>query len=260
MSGGVTTAALRTAAGLRTAAADGEDDGPPVTTPRTPAREAAERELSKPAYHENDPSLLQRLLDWLWDRVGALLSSAAQATPGGWVGLTVLACAAVLLVIALRLRLGKLRPEPTSEGGTLFDERHRSAAGHRAAAETHASAHRWSEALQERMRAIVRSLEERALLDRRPGRTADEAAAEAARTLPDHAEALRAAAHAFDEVTYAKRPADTAAYSAMRDLDDTLQHARPLLPETGAPGDGDSDTPENDAARRTTTVPDGGRR
>lgn len=40
-------------------------DEPPVTIPRDPAREAAERELSRPRYHENDPSLLQRALNRL---------------------------------------------------------------------------------------------------------------------------------------------------------------------------------------------------
>ena len=57
------------------------------------------------------------------------------------------------------------------------------------------------------MRAIVRSLEERALLDPRPGRTADEAAAEAGRALPAHADRLRAAARDFDDVTYGGRTA-----------------------------------------------------
>ncbi|MFD9163985.1 hypothetical protein ACFVZ8_18675, partial [Streptomyces sp. NPDC059558] len=51
------------------------DGTPPVTTPRDPAREAAERELSKPMYHENDPSLMDRALrkffGWLDDMLGA---------------------------------------------------------------------------------------------------------------------------------------------------------------------------------------------
>ncbi|NEA03407.1 DUF4129 domain-containing protein, partial [Streptomyces sp. SID10116] len=71
-----------------------------------------------------------------------------------------------------------------------------------AASEAHAARAHWSQAVQERMRAVVRALEERALLDPRPGRTADEAAAEAGRTLPSHTDRLRAAARAFDDVTY----------------------------------------------------------
>ncbi|HEX5569719.1 MAG TPA: DUF4129 domain-containing protein [Streptomyces sp.] len=221
----------------------GSDGGVPVTIPRTPAREAAEAELSKPMYHKNEPSLLWRLLEWVWERVGGLLDAAAGATPGGWVGLAVIALFAVLLFVALRLRMGALRSTPGAGGdGDLLGARPRSAAEHRATAERHAADGRWSEALQERMRALVRSLEERALLDPRPGRTADEAATEAAHTLPQHTQDLRAAARAFDEVTYAARPADQTAYARLRDLDDAVQHSKPRLsgerlPAT-APGGG----------------------
>jgi len=218
------------AAARETPLAARSEDEVPVTVPRDPAREAAEDELSKPMYHENDPSLLRRLLDWVWDRVGDLLDTAAGVTPGGWVGLVVITLLVVLLLVALRLRMGALRRTPATGGhGELFDDRPRSAAAHRAEAERHAAAGRWSEALQERMRALVRSLEERALLDPRPGRTADEAATEAARALPQHTAALRAAATAFDEVTYAARPADRAAYLHLRDLDDAVRNSRPRL-------------------------------
>jgi hypothetical protein len=81
------------------------------------------------------------------------------------------------------------------------------------------------------MRAIVRSLEERALLAPRPGRTADEAAAEAGRSLPPHADELRAAARAFDDITYGGRTADRRSYERLRDLDLELERARPQLTE-----------------------------
>ncbi|HCA84735.1 MAG TPA: hypothetical protein DEQ61_04090, partial [Streptomyces sp.] len=80
-----------------------------------------------------------------------------------------------------------------------------------------------------RMRALVRSLEERALLDPRPGRTADEAAAEAGRPLPAHADRLRAAARDFDDVVYGGRHATAETYARLRELDVELQQARPLL-------------------------------
>lgn len=48
---------------------------------RDAAREAARRELSDPAYHQNDPSLLQRALNAFWDWVGSLFDSASGATP-----------------------------------------------------------------------------------------------------------------------------------------------------------------------------------
>ncbi|MFE0879336.1 DUF4129 domain-containing protein [Streptomyces smyrnaeus] len=229
MPGGHIDALSRRAAALHRAAT-GDGNGSPVTTPRLPAREDAERELSRPEYHEHDPNFFQRALDWLWDRIGDLLSAAAGAAPGGWIGLAVLALVLVLLLVALRLRLGKLRAQPATGAAPLFADRLRSAADHRAAAESHAAADHWGAAVQERMRALVRSLEERALLDPRPGRTADEAAAEAGTALPDHADQLRVAARTFDEVTYAGHPADQAAYALLRDLDLALLRATPALP------------------------------
>ncbi|MFI9625019.1 DUF4129 domain-containing protein [Streptomyces sp. NPDC052042] len=202
--------------------------GIPVDTPRVPAREAAEHELSKPMYHENDPGLLRRGLDQLWNWTEDLLSTASGAAPGGPLGLVVLTLVAVGLVAALWWRLGTPH-RIVRAADPLFDDAPRTAAEHRTAAEAHTAAHRWNEAVQERTRAIVRSLEERALIDPRPGRTADEAAAEAARLLPSHATRLRAAARDFDDVTYGGRTADQRMYLTMRELDIDLEAAKPLL-------------------------------
>ncbi|WP_445401548.1 DUF4129 domain-containing protein [Streptomyces sp. LE64] len=217
------------AAGPPVRGADG--DGPPLTVPRDPAREAAEHELSRSVYQENEPGLLQRAADAFFDWVGDLFAAASGATPGGALGLLVLALVVCALVAALWWRLGTPTRTPGSPAA-LFDDRPRSAADHRTAAAVHADRGDWGPAVQERMRAVVRSLEERALLDARPGRTADEAAAEAGRPLPDHADRLRAAARTFDEVTYGGRTADRAAYQRLTDLDAELQHTRPAL----APG------------------------
>ncbi len=203
-------------------------DEPPVTIPRDPAREAAERELAKRMYHENDPSLLQRALDAFWTWVEDLVGAASSATPGGTLGLVVIALAAVALICALWWRLGTPRRAPTS-AARLFDDRPRNAAEHRAAAESHAAQGHWNQAVQERMRAVVRSLEERALLDPRPGRTADEAAAEAGRTLPSHTDRLSAAARDFDDVTYGGRAATSQTYHRLTELDRDLERTKPVL-------------------------------
>ncbi|MEU0978121.1 DUF4129 domain-containing protein [Streptomyces griseus] len=225
--GGITTARRDTAAG-----------DIPVDTPRLPAREAAESELSKPTYHENDPNFLQRALNRFWDWVAGVFDAAAGAAPGGPAGLLVLVVLVIGLAAALWWRLGTPQRSSRSKEALFDSDGPRSAAQHRAAAEAHATALRWSEAVQERMRAVVRSLEERALLDPRPGRTADEAAAEAGRALPEHAVRLRAAARSFDDVTYGGRTADQPAYLSLRALDLELDEAKPLLPGTsrGAAG------------------------
>ncbi|MEU4167427.1 DUF4129 domain-containing protein [Streptomyces sp. NPDC026665] len=232
--GGVLTAVL---AGPHTGAtavlALSRDDTPPVTTPREAAREAARRELSKRMYHENDPSLVQRALNAFWDWVDRLFGAASSATPGGTLGLIVIVLAVVAVVAALWWRLGTPHRTRVSSA-TLFDDRPRSAAEHRAAAEAHAAQGHWNQAVQERMRAVVRSLEERALLDPRPGRTADEAAAEASRSLPAHADRLRTAARDFDDITYGGRSGDPRAYQRLTELDRDLERTRPVLADSAA--------------------------
>ncbi|KFG75204.1 DUF4129 domain-containing protein [Streptomyces mutabilis] len=203
-------------------------DEPPVTIPRDPAREAARRELSKRMYHENEPGLFQRALNALWDWIDELLNRASTATPGGTLGLIVIIVAVLAVLGALWWRLGTPRRPPAS-APALFDDRPRSAADHRAAADAHAAQGHWNQAVQERMRAVVRALEERALLDVRPGRTADEAAREAGRALPDHGGRLRAAARDFDDVTYGGRPGTEQSYRHLTELDRDLERSKPRL-------------------------------
>ncbi|MGW5775976.1 DUF4129 domain-containing protein [Streptomyces sp. NPDC003863] len=213
------------------------DGHTPVDISRVPAREAAERELSDPKYHENDPNLLQRGLNRFWEWVDELFGAASTATPGGVLGLVVIVVLVAALVAALWWRLGTPHRAPGTTGDSLFADGPRTARDHRTAATEHASAGRWNEAVQERMRAIVRSLEERTLLEPRPGRTADEAAAEAGRSLPSHADDLRLAARAFDDVTYGGRTADEPAYRRVEALDTALERTRPTLDtaSTGTP-------------------------
>lgn len=217
------------------------DDEPPVTVPRDPAREAARRELSKPMYHENDPSWFQRALDAFWDWVGELFAAASTATPGGTLGLIVIIAAVIAVLAALWWRLGTPRRRPAS-APALFDDRPRSAAEHRAAAEAHAAQGHWNQAVRERMRALVRALEERALLDVHPGRTADEAAAEAGRALPAHTDRLHTAARAFDDVTYGGRTATQQAYRQIAELDRDLERTTPQPASGGSTRSTDTDT------------------
>ncbi|MGW4087521.1 DUF4129 domain-containing protein [Streptomyces sp. NPDC004822] len=220
--------ALARAGDTSVRAAAAADDAPPLTTPRDPAREAARRELSKSMYHEDDPSWFQRALDTFWGWVEDLFDSAATVTPGGPLGLVVVILVVLAVIGLLWWRLGTPRREPVSSAA-LFDDRPRSAADHRSAAEAHAAQGHWNRAVQERMRAIVRALEERALLDVRPGRTADEAAADAGRPLPSHADRLRAAARAFDDVTYGGRTATRQTYHTLAALDRDLENTKPQL-------------------------------
>jgi hypothetical protein len=123
----------------------------------------------------------------------------------------------------------------------VFVDDARTAAELRAGADAHAAAGRWREAVLDRFRAVLRSLEERAVLAERPGWTADEAAEEAALALPTRAGDLRRASRLFDDICYGDvqaRPEDDA---WLRTVDDAVRDTRPVRvaepePELVAPG------------------------
>ncbi|MFE9428037.1 DUF4129 domain-containing protein [Kitasatospora sp. NPDC006697] len=217
------------------AAADG--GGAPVAVPRDPARDAAREELLKPAYHRHDPSPVQRAIDWFWEQVDKLLSQLGSAVGGdGTTGLVLFLVLFALVAGALWWRFGRPRREAARPLALFAADGPRSAEQHRAAAARHAAAGQWAEAVREQLRALVRSLEERTLLDQRPGRTADEAAREAGRLLPQHAAELADGARVFDDIAYGDRPADEAAYRRLADLDERLRRTRPApLAPTGGP-------------------------
>jgi hypothetical protein len=207
----------------------------PVELDRDEARRAAAEELAKQVYREARPGLVERLLGWLADQLRDLLDGAAAVSPGGYVGLAVLLSVVVAGLVALRLRLGAVRRAAGAEQA-LFVGRERSADEHRAAADRHAAAGEWAEAVRDRLRAVVRSLEERSLLEPRPGRTADEAAAEAAAVLPSCAGGMAAAARVFDDVWYGGRPATSAHEQSLRELDQQVRSARPGPARAGRAG------------------------
>jgi len=192
---------------------------------RDSAREAAERELSKGAYHVDDPGLLRRLgeraLDWLDQR----LADLTGVTPGGSAGLVVLALAAVALAWLALWRLGPLRRTPTSAAVLPAGDGALSAAGYRRQADGFAAAGRYADAVRARMRAIARELEARGVLEPRAGRTADEIAREAGAQVPAVAGPLRTAAALFDEVWYGGRPATAGHDAALRQADDEVRRA-----------------------------------
>ena len=196
----------------------------PVT--RDGAREAARRELSKAVYQRERPSLVQRLLDASVSRLQDALNAASEAAPGGGWGLAALLLVLVALVVVIRLRLGPLarRSAAAEQPGFVPQQ---NAAEHRRLAAEYAAEGNWAEAVRERMRAIVRDLEDRTVLEPRPARTADEVAAEAAAVLPEVAADLARAALAFDDVWYGGRPATAQTDALLRAVDSRVAAARP---------------------------------
>ena len=192
---------------------------------RDEARRAAERELSKGIYHQNEPGPVMRAFDAVVDWIGRFVDRLTSAAPGGSLGPLVL-LAIVLVVAAVVLwRTGPIRRGARTRVPHLELSGDVGAAEHRRRADEHAAAGQFADAVRERMRAIVRELETRGVLDPRPGRTADEVAREAGAAVPTIAGDLRAAAGVFDEIWYGGRPATPQSDALMRQADDRVRRA-----------------------------------
>lgn len=206
----------------------------PVDIGRDEARRLAEEELRKAAYRQHEPSQLDRLLEELRDFIVRLLNAGSDTTVSGWFGILIVVALVVLVVLLVGFRAGRIQRSRKRTKAALLDATDKiSAAQQRLAARDFADAEEWAEAIRARMRAIALGLEERALLDRRLGRTADEVAREAAVNLPGHADELGAAARVFDDVWYGDHEATRAAYDRITRVDERVRDAKPSL--TGAP-------------------------
>jgi hypothetical protein len=199
---------------------------PPVD--RDQARELARRELQKQIYHRDEPSFIDRILRKISDWISSLLNHTPGDHSGGmsWTALIILLVLLILVAAAVWWRIGNLQGS-AAERDALLDDRPTTAKDHRAAAERHSAAGEWPEAIRERLRAIARDLEERVIVEPRPGRTADELASEAGEALPDHAEELATGVRIFDDVWYGGRTGDAEGYQRLTDLDRRLRSARP---------------------------------
>jgi hypothetical protein len=197
---------------------------------REEAREMARRELDKQIYQRDKPSWLERVWDsfseWLQDLLNRPPGPETQGSGGGWVSVAVIVVV-VLLAVGLVFWLMRGRRNLRSRRDALLGDEPSTAIDHRDAAERHAAAGQWAEAIRERLRAVARDLEERAVLAARPGRTADELAAEAGEAVPELAGDLRAAVLVFDDVWYGDRPGTAEGYTRVKDVDERLRAARP---------------------------------
>lgn len=208
--------------------------GVPVTPDADEARRLLLDELSEEVYRQAEPGLFARAVGWLLDRVQDV---DLPQGPGSQALLVVLLLVlAVGVVVALALA-GPVPLTRRRRGREVFEDVVRRASDHRRVADEHAAAGRWADAVQERFRAVVRSLEERALIRPSPGTTADEVASAAGLVLPGLAAELRAAARLFDDIRYGGRPASREDDARLRRLDERVAAARPApaLADQAAP-------------------------
>jgi len=195
---------------------------PPVTPDRDEARRWAEEELSKAQYAQARPSWLDQLwrdfLDWLSSLEGD------GSSPGSNIAVPlIISLAVVLIVVAIfvvRPRLNATRK--TSIAGIYGKDAVVDAATYRKRALAAADDGDWPSAVVDQFRAVVRSAEERDVIEARAGRTADEAAGHLGQAFAPAQLRLVDAARLFDAVRYGEQAATRSDYEEVRKLDTDL--------------------------------------
>ncbi|UJP41807.1 DUF4129 domain-containing protein [Cellulomonas palmilytica] len=199
---------------------------PPVTPDADTARRWMHEELASPEYQDRR-SILERLLEWLQQQFADLQGVSVD---GPVLAAVLVGAVAVALLVAWWVA-GPVRSGRASAARSVLDhDDARTAAQLRAAADAAARSGDWTTAVLERFRAVVRDLEERAVLDERPGRTAHEATLDAGARLPDVAADLVAGGALFDDVAYGGRPATQPDDERLRALVAAVSAARPTAP------------------------------
>jgi hypothetical protein len=200
---------------------------PPLDPDGQEGRRWAAEELAKPVYREAQPDALtemwRQFTEWLRSLgSGDPAIDSGAAVPVIGVTIVVLIAAAVLFA---RPRLNARRRRTTANDVDVDPSV--PPAGFRRLAASAAARADWRTAVVEQFRAIVRSAEDRTVIDPLPGRTADEVAGQLAGAFGDHAAELRRAASIFDAVRYGSAGATAADHAEILALDQALESAKP---------------------------------
>ena len=193
----------------------------PVDPDAETARQWAIDELSKDRYQERGPSWLERAWDWVVEQFSHLFG--LEVDGGSLMAIAIIAAIILALVLVTRAVVGPVRRSfKAKRTHSVFEDDARSSTEMRSAADAAAAKEDWNLAVLERFRAIIRSLEERDLIDDRPGVTADEAAFQTGARFPDILTRISGAADLFDRVRYGHGKAALSDDDALRQLDRIL--------------------------------------
>lgn len=213
--------------------------GPPPVDPDE-ARSRIREELAKSEYDDSEGFvawLLRVIEEWLVSLVDGIDgSSATQA--GLAIALALVLLAAVVLVLR---RTGLIRRGATLTVEAGLDAEPVLSAGElREAARAAITSQRFDDATVLALRALVRDLEVRTLLDVTAGMTAHEAASAASRPFPDLTGRLQLGADAFDTAAYSHRSATSKHAEDLLRLTEYIAESTPDLSagdQTGADSD-----------------------
>ena len=186
-------------------------------------------ELGKSTYQAARPTWFDLASQAFFDWLDSLLSSANQGQGAAALIVVVLLLTALLVAAFLIFGRPRLNRRSRLASAVFGEDDARTAAEMRAAADRAAATGDWTTAIAELFRALARGLDERTLVEVFPGMTARGFARAASAPFPDSADALSAAATAFDDVRYLGRAGTEEQYRRMADLDAALRARPPVL-------------------------------
>lgn len=224
-------------------------DLPPPDHDPSQADEAADRILARPEYQwTDDRSLVERVADWLSDRLAQVSPLGAGGLPAlfGWLLLLGLVGLVAYLVVRSRGGWGRRGRVAVTPGAHVVIGPGDAAVDWAAEAERCEREGRWAEALRARYRVLVTDLASRAVLGDLVGRTAGELLTEVRAAAPAASAPFDGATGLFESAWYggeAVWPADIARFRAL---------AEAVLAATrhGGRGAGDGSTTTAPAAPR----------
>lgn len=185
----------------------------PVDPDAETAREWARDELAKPEYTTGGgTNWLQRIFDWFSNLISRL-TEGVSGSWNGWGVVAVVVAAAAVIGLIVWLVVGPLqRSRRRATAEEVLGDPALTAADLLAKAKQAADREDWDTAVVEAYRALIRLLDEREIIDARPGMTAFEAALTAGAAIPAIATAVGEDADVFDAVRYGHLSATRAHY------------------------------------------------
>lgn len=200
---------------------------PPLEPPSGHVRETIDEILARPIFDEPPQPLLERLTDFVLDRLGralSLLTGGGRGALVAWLILAVLVVVVVALAFRLLATIRRDRRARRSEPGRAVDT---ARVDWRALAALHEANGEWRDALRCRWRALVDDLAGRRVVDEVDGRTAGEYRAQVRARLPAAAEPFSEATDVFEAAWYGGRETGPDDVDLVRELTGrTLEDAR----------------------------------
>lgn len=189
---------------------------PPSVDPEA-AREAARDILSGAEYAEPQPSVVERAVEWLFDRIGSFFGTLTGGGPGsvvGWIVVVVLLAAAAT-VLTRALRVPSYRRDHGPATHVRYERETRWGAGEwrREADRLEAAGDRRG-ALRCRYQAMLAALVADGVVDEAPGRTAAEYGRLLGERLPDRRDAIDEVTTRFEAAWYGGEPVTPATLEA----------------------------------------------